>query len=295
MSFVDDLKKMFNGNNKKTVSSDKKNSEKARKMLEKVEKHNNVYAEVEEEVADDDDVYEEAERFKNMRQVKDKTSSEEFKLDTESPMQAIILKNLATYSIYRMLLGLAVPATFCLLIVFVGLFRFSSNVEVRQYIQTDDNFNFVQDVSVNEPYVNDSVVLSKAVLLAKRLNTYSYINYREELELAQRLFTHDGWKSFEQAFSKAGNLSAIIQRKLIVKPEIKGEPVIDKKQLIADYGFVWKVIVPVEIQYIAPDERNTVIKQNGNVHVFFRRVSLKESPDGILAALYQFEEVGSRR
>ena len=76
--------------------------------------------------------------------------------------------------------------------------------------------------------------------------TYDYKDNKAQFEQLEPCYTPSGWKSFQTALSKSGNLHAIKNEKLFVHATLDGNiEVLETEEL----GPRWKVLIPLKIRY----------------------------------------------
>ena len=94
-------------------------------------------------------------------------------------------------------------------------------------------------------WVNEGVVA---------VNSYSFVNYRKELQDASQYFTPEGWQQYQQSLRDARNLETVIAKKMVVTAAATGAPQItDQGTLNGRYA--WKVKIPMLLTYENQDER----------------------------------------
>lgn len=81
---------------------------------------------------------------------------------------------------------------------------------------------------------------------------FDYNNIDTQLKTLQACFTDQGWKSFNEAMVKSGNIEAIKSQKLTVSCQVDGEVKITENK-----GNTWKIALPLQVVYQNDKEKLT--------------------------------------
>lgn len=94
--------------------------------------------------------------------------------------------------------------------------------------------------------------------------SYNFVTYQQNLQTASHYFTPKGWKDFQNALIKSGNLKAIIDKKMVVSAVAISSPVILDEGII-NGKYTWVVQIPMLVNYQTAWESHTqkvIIKLN---------------------------------
>lgn len=83
------------------------------------------------------------------------------------------------------------------------------------YFVADPVGRLIQDIPVSEPNMSLEEVSAWTVEAVQSAYTYDYMNYRSQLQSAQKYFTLGGWRSYMNNLTKSNNLVALTTRSLI--------------------------------------------------------------------------------
>lgn len=207
----------------------------------------------------------------------------------ESRGVVTFLHNLVLYSIYKQLIGLSVFSTILLGVSAVGLFSLGNITVKPEFIEIDQENRIAKELPLNQPNMSDGEIIGETKSAVRKINTYSYANKEEQLADLEELFTQEGWKSFTNALVASGNLKAVDAGKNIVRVEFTGLSQIETKRETG-VGFVWKVLTPVKIYYIAPNTQLSRDRtQEGIVELYWVRVPFTEKKKGIGILRYNLD------
>lgn len=204
---------------------------------------------------------------------------------------AIMLQNLALYSIFRKLLLTSIFCIVCLIITVVGVFSYTTETNEPRYLPTSEKGEVVKNYPLNEKgEVEDGDVGSNAIETIKILNTYDYINWRKQIVNAEKYFRDYSWSEYQKSFSDSKTLKTVEDEKSIVNVEVVGE--VDIKSKLSGDSYLWRVLVPITIKYYPHKEnvRAGYLTQNLNVEIIYTRVPLSENPRQFAIHSYRAQE-----
>ncbi len=102
-----------------------------------------------------------------------------------------------------------------------------------------------------------------AIQAAKQSFTLSFVDVDQDLKTIEKCYTKEGWKGFNTALQRSGNLETIKKEKLAVSPSVNGEVSINKEK-----DNEWKVTLPMTITYQSDKNK---INQELNVNILIGR------------------------
>lgn len=159
-----------------------------------------------------------------------------------------------------------------------GLVCLLLNPPKPKYFATSINGRITPIVPLNQPNQSDSAVLQWASQAAVSTFTYSFVNYREELQAASEFFTPQGWREFLRALSASNNLEAVRTKRLVVSAVLTQAPVILDKGIMTRGTYSWRIQMPVVVTYQSASEFS---QQRNIVTMLVTRVSTLNTPRGI--------------
>jgi len=148
------------------------------------------------------------------------------------------------------------------------------------YFATNKLGQLMVEPPLNQPFQIEQV--NKWVTTAiEAAYSYDFINYRQELQNAQKYFTDYGWRQYMKGLQASNNLLALTQRRLIVGAAVQGIPKLLVQGILGNQ-YAWKFEIPVLLTYLTPpyDEKS----QFSNpliITVIVKRQKLSESDHGL--------------
>lgn len=113
--------------------------------------------------------------------------------------------------------------------------------------------------------------------------TYDYKNYEGSLKKTSGFFTKEGWAEFQKALAASKNLDTVKKEQLAVNAQLDGPAILQKQEVVAGGGKVWRVDVPIKVSYSG---NNNQLSQRLIVHLGIVPVSNEINAAGI--AITQF-------
>lgn len=189
---------------------------------------------------------------------------------------------------YKRLHYLALSAFGLALLVIVGLI-FTLSYLLRNpahplYFATDEVGRLIQVVPVNTPNMSPEEVTAWVVEAVQAANSYDYINYRKQLQGAEKYFTQFGWTKYMNALNLSGNIRALTTRKQVILARVIGDPVVKRQGILAG-AYAWSYEMQLLVTYMMPPyDGQTADSQYSNalnVRVIVQRQNVLNSYKGL--------------
>jgi intracellular multiplication protein IcmL len=174
--------------------------------------------------------------------------------ETEKKEDALILVHLRN-QFYRKKFYLAL-SIFLLCIIIIGFLIGVIAYLVKHpthplYFVTDSVSRLLQDPPRTEPMMSTDDAAKWAIEAVETAYSYDFVNYREQLQSAQRFFSDYGWQEYMRSLSASNNLIALSQRKMVFIAKV-----VDKPKLIVEGilggAYAWKFQMPLLVTYLTP-------------------------------------------
>lgn len=149
------------------------------------------------------------------------------------------------------------------------------------YFATDKVGRLMIDPPLNQPNMPIDAVSNWVITAVEAAYGYDFVNYRQELQDAEKYFTDYGWKNYMKGLESSNNLLALTQRKLIASAKVVAKPKVIIQGILGS-RYAWKFEMPILVTYSQPpyDEKskfsNPLI-----VTVTVVRQKLSESESGL--------------
>ncbi|HLB42394.1 MAG TPA: DotI/IcmL/TraM family protein [Gammaproteobacteria bacterium] len=177
-------------------------------------------------------------------------------------------------------------ATFALSLVviaiLIGIITFLIKNPIQPlYFATDEIGRLIQDTPVNQSDMSLDEVMAWVVEAVQSSYSYDYINYRLQLQSAQKYFTNYGWQNYMSALTASNNLLAVTQRKMIVLARVVGKPALMTQGILAG-AYAWKFKMPLLVTNWSPPYNEKSKSLNAlTVTVIVQRQPVLQSDKGL--------------
>lgn len=196
---------------------------------------------------------------------------------SENPTEIVTLRNEFYRDSHRKVM-LALLSAIVIIFILTGAIVYQVlNPPSSKYFAVNPDGRLIKLAPMSEPNMTSSALLQWANMASIAAYTYSFVNYRTELQAASSYFTPEGWQEFIKALKDSGNLDAVITKKLIVSAVAKGAPVISDQRII-NGRYTWRVQMPMLITYQSASQTS---QQEVIVTLLITRVSPLNSARGI--------------
>lgn len=152
---------------------------------------------------------------------------------------------------FRFVLGiyfLTLVANIFLVGIIIWLVRNPTN---PLYFPTDKVGRLIYVVPLQEANMSTQDVSNWTVEAIEAAYSYDFVNYRAQLQSAQKYYTDYGWQNYMKALTASNNFKALTQRKFIVVAKVVQPPTLLTQGLLQG-AQAWKFRMPVLVTYNMP-------------------------------------------
>jgi intracellular multiplication protein IcmL len=151
-------------------------------------------------------------------------------------------------------LGLCLVVICILISLLMHLFK---NPTHPLYFASDNVSRLLQIVPVSNPNMPISEVIIWSIDAVQSAYSYDFINYRSQLQMAQRYFTNYGWTNYMKALRASNNLVGLADRQMVSNAQVIGKPKVLAEGILGG-AYAWKLQMPVLVTYSLPpyDEKS---------------------------------------
>lgn len=205
----------------------------------------------------------------------------------------VVERNQAVHLIMRRLIGVAFLAFLAAVISVVCMVGIYGKPVPPVYVPVTDDGHLLPLIPLNQPSVGNGEVSAFALEAAHAINTYDYINFRDQLSAASIYFSPIGWNQYNGQLKETRTLDAVQDRKMIVSIKPVGEVTVPAEG-VRDGVYTWRVEIPTEIVYtahaqLANGSQDSGNSQKGTIILFISRVPTTLSARGLAVQVYQFK------
>lgn len=172
-------------------------------------------------------------------------------MNRNDALAAVFTRN----AFYRRLHFLALAA-FALSLLVIGfliwvLIFVIKNPTEPLYFATDNVGRLVTIIPVDKPNMSTDDAAAWAIEALQAAYGLDYVNYRSQLQGAQKYFTAYGWGKFMSALTASNNLLALRDRKQVVLVQVVDQPKVLAQGILGG-AYAWRFEMPVLVTYWEP-------------------------------------------
>jgi intracellular multiplication protein IcmL len=169
-----------------------------------------------------------------------------------------------------------------LLVLIISAVYILNHPPQPKYFATYADGRLVPLIPLNDPNITQASLMQWVNTAVVAVNTYDFVNYREQLQHASDYFTQDGWSAYLDSLKASRNLNAVIEKKLVVSAFAKRAPAIVRSGPL-DGVFTWTIQIPITVVYQSASASS---QQDLVVTLMVKRISTLTNPNGIGIANY---------
>lgn len=182
--------------------------------------------------------------------------------------------------------------TLLLLIVVLGVGIFGLLFFLRAaafppptYFQATDLEQLIQEAPLDQPAIQETVLLNWLIDAMMDAHTFNYINYASVMNAALIHFTPEGYASYKAALTDKKIIDTVVKNKYVLKASATDAPQILLEKPFAS-RYMWKIKMPMRFRYqnVNQDENAPIA-----ITVIVMRVPTTQSPLGVLILKYDIE------
>ena len=152
-----------------------------------------------------------------------------------------------------------------------------------KFIVTSPDGRIIPVEPLSAAVKSSPVILAWANLAATKINSYDFVNYRQQLQESSNYFSANGWKDYNGQLVSSGNVKYVVENRLVVTSVATGAPVIDEQGLINGV-YTWKVTLPILVKYAGATITRNIPQ---TVSMLIQRVDITNNPPGIGISSYR--------
>lgn len=195
-----------------------------------------------------------------------------------SGLGRVVVRNEFYRDGYRLALRIAVIQCF-IIFGLIGAMFFIIHVHQpeNRYFATTEDGRLIPMVPLNQPNLSTPALLSWVAQAASETMSFSFSNYRRNLQESSRHFTRAGWESFSSALQAAKIIESIEANTQEISAVPRGAPILKYEGLVAGV-YQWQVQIPMILTYTSGSKTRT---DRWMITLVIVRVPRLESPNGV--------------
>lgn len=213
----------------------------------------------------------------------------------EGRADRVLVRNLAVMQTHRRVLGLALVATVVAAVSVGGAVAVARHKVPPQYVPVTADGRLIELLPLNRPNLDEAGIASFTLEAVRAVNTYDYINWRDQLNGAQVYFSPRAWGDYSAQLQSTGTINAVQARKMVVSIQPKGPVKLVNEGIPENGPYQWRVDVPVLISFTAHgvvgsdgSPSNGSNRQEGTINLLLSRAPPSVSSRGVVVQVYRF-------
>ncbi len=198
-------------------------------------------------------------------------------MDT-SGLGRVVVRNEFYRDGYRLALRVAVIQS---IVIFglIGAMFFIIHVHQpeNRYFATTEDGRLIPMVPLTQPNLSTPALLSWVAQSASETMSFSFSNYRRNLQQSSRHFTRAGWESFSSALQQSRIIESIVENTQELTAVPRGAPVLTSEGVVGGQ-YQWVVQIPMVLTYVSGSKSRS---DNWLITLVIVRVPRLESPNGV--------------
>ncbi len=147
----------------------------------------------------------------------------------------------------------------------------------NRYFATTEDGRLIPMVPLTQPNLSTPALLSWVAQAASETMSFSFSNYRRNLQESSRHFTRTGWESFSTALQQARIIESIEANTQEISAVPRGAPILKSEGIVAGQ-YQWVVQLPMILTY---QSGSKVRSDSWIITIVVVRVPRLESPNGV--------------
>lgn len=149
------------------------------------------------------------------------------------------------------------------------------------YFATDNVGRLIHIIPVNVPNMPQDAVIAWTVEAVQKSLSFDFINYRAQIQSAEKYFTPYGWQNYMRALEVSNNYLGLAKNKWIIIAQVVEQPKVITQGILSG-AYAWKFQMPVLVTYWSPPYDNKSKFANAlNVSVIVQRQEILQSYKGL--------------
>lgn len=198
----------------------------------------------------------------------------------EDAVVLVQLRNQFYKKKYRFALGVYALCLIAIVVLISLLVYVTKNPTRPLYFLTDSVGRLIQEVPVTVPGMPTDVVAAWVVEAVEAAYSYNFVNYRAQLQDAQKYFTEYGWRNYMTGLTASNNLLAVTERKMIFVAKVVGPPRLENEGILGG-AYSWKFQVPLLVNFLEAPYNKATFSNAYSVTVVVQRQKLLQSYKGL--------------
>jgi len=204
------------------------------------------------------------------------------KIELSNALKMVNLRNDFYRQKFYLLLAVYVLSLVAIFVLASTLVYLYSTKAKPGYFVANQKGQLQKYVPLTRLNMSEQELLDWVVEAVESATSFDYVNYRGQLQNAQKYFTESGWKNYMQALELSGNLLPITEKFWVADTKITSTPKLLKEGIVGG-AKAYRYSMQMKSTYLKPDlySGKDVHSELYDVTVIVLRKSMLESYKGL--------------
>lgn len=208
--------------------------------------------------------------------------SEHTQLDKVDALVTVHQRNDFYRTKYQLAFGIFLLSVVIIFILAGILFYLVKHPTRPLYFVADPEGRLLKNIPNTDPNMTTDAVMVWATEAIEAAFTYDFVNYRAQLQNAQKYFSDFGWRTYMNTLTSSKNLVGLTKRQLVFIAKVTGKPKVVIQGMLGG-AYAWKFEMPLLVTVLQPPAYDdaTSFRNPFVVNVIVQRQNLLQSYKGL--------------
>tara|TARA_B100001989_G_scaffold248137_1_gene221342 strand:+ start:3060 stop:3680 length:621 start_codon:yes stop_codon:yes gene_type:complete len=204
-------------------------------------------------------------------------------MDNQKAAELVFNRNFFYRDSYKRVMSIGLISIISNVILVLATAYAIINPAPAKFIVTSPDGRIIPVEPLSAAVKSTPQILAWANMAATKINSFDFVNYRQQLQEASNYFSADGWQDYKRQLVSSGNVKYVVENRLVVTSVATGAPVVDQQGLIKGV-YSWRVTLPILVKYSGATITRNIPQ---TVTMLIQRVSINNNPQGIGISSYR--------
>lgn len=136
------------------------------------------------------------------------------------------------------------------ILIFIIVYSYKNQAK-PYYFVADQMGRLVRDIPLSQQNMSKDALMAWTVEAVESANSFDFVNFRRQLQSAQKYFTDTGWATYMKELTISDNLLALQTRKWVFDAKVVQQPTLLTEGVLGTVR-AWKFQMPMLVSYYKP-------------------------------------------
>lgn len=172
-------------------------------------------------------------------------------VDLSDALVLVQLRNAFYKKKFHLILGIYALSLLVIgILISILIYLYSSQAK-PSYFVADEVGRLIKDIPLGELNMSTDDLLSWTVAAVESANSFDFVNYRQQLQSAQKYFMDSSWATYMKELTISDNLLALKNRRWVFVAKVIAKPMLLTEGILGGMR-AFKFQMPVLVTYLKP-------------------------------------------